>query len=400
MNTIKLFILLLVVALVANAQDVTKTISNLKNKYAPDKRVAIFDISAAKKDNIIELKGETNCKKAVDELLDSLTKEKVKFVNSIDILPSEKLKGKIHAVVTLSCVNGRGKGAHSAEMITQALLGTPLNVIKANEDEDWYMVQTPDNYLCWVDDDAIQLMDDKEFEDWRNAAKVIFTKEYGHCYEAASNKSDYVSDLVAGNILKSLGEENGYTKVEFPDKRVAYINNNECLEINKWYNSLNVNADNLINTGKRFLGQPYLWGGTSAKALDCSGFVKTTFYLNGVVLQRDASQQALYGQSVEVKDVAVDFKNLQPGDLLFWGRKADGNKTEKVTHVGLYIGKGEYIHCSGRVKRNSFDKNAKNYHARLVKAFIKAKRYINSIDTEGIQSLSKNQYYKGYFNAK
>ncbi|MDE0299319.1 MAG: C40 family peptidase [Candidatus Poribacteria bacterium] len=85
------------------------------------------------------------------------------------------------------------------------------------------------------------------------------------------------------------------------------------------------------------MAQPnhYLWGGTVGPHFDCSGLVQAAFASVGIWLPRDAYQQEDFLHPVSVQDV-------QCGDLLFFGSK------KRATHVGLYIGEGEYIHSSGR----------------------------------------------------
>jgi len=94
------------------------------------------------------------------------------------------------------------------------------------------------------------------------------------------------------------------------------------------------------------MGLPYLWGGSSSKMNDCSGFTSTVFLAHGIQLPRDASQQALIGKSVEFDRT---FQMVKPGDLLFFGSK------ERITHVGISLGGYEYIHQDGYVDIGSFD---------------------------------------------
>ncbi len=113
--------------------------------------------------------------------------------------------------------------------------------------------------------------------------------------------------------------------------------------------------DALVKDAKSMMGVPYLWGGKSSTACDCSGFTQTIFRANGIMLPRNSWLQAKVGQNVEY---LPDFSNVQAGDLVFFGR-------EKITHVGMSIGGAEFIHQSGDVHINSFDPNAANYNARL-----------------------------------
>jgi cell wall-associated NlpC family hydrolase len=125
----------------------------------------------------------------------------------------------------------------------------------------------------------------------------------------------------------------------------------------------------------QFLGVPYLWGGTSVKGMDCSGFTKTVFRLNGMELNRDANQQALMGEEVVVDE---QFNNLRTGDLLFFGRKATADRPERITHVAIYVGNKEYVHAPGgaRVRINSFDPAAPNFSQSLLTSFVRARRVL------------------------
>ncbi len=268
------------------------------------------------------------------------------FTDEIELLPSKKLGDKIYGVINLSVANFRSKPDHPAELVTQAILGTPIKVYKKGED-GYYLVQTPDGYISWLDNDGVQFMNETDLNDWLSSPKIIYTNVYGFSYTEADENSQPVSDLVAGNLLKIMGEDSDFYLVNYPDGRVAYIKKDEAKLFNDWYNALNPNGETILKTAYRFMGIPYLWGGTSTKGMDCSGFTKTVYFLNGIILARDASQQVNTGELVDTKD---GWQNLQAGDLLFFGRKADENRKERITHVAIYIGDGDFIHAAGRVK--------------------------------------------------
>lgn len=364
-------------------------IAEIKQKFAPDKRVALFDVSVETKNEKVLLSGETNLPNAKKELLLKFNESNIEFEDKIVLLPAADLKNKIFGVINLSVANIRSKPEHSAELSTQSLLGTVVNILKKRG--GWYLIQTPDNYLGWVDDDGVELMTDEEVQHWKDSKKIVYKNIYGFAYYLPVENSQTVSDVVVGNIIKVISEEKDFFKVSFPDNRIAYIKKTEAEDFNTWVNSVSPEVENILNIAHKFMGVPYLWGGTSAKGLDCSGFTKTVYFLNGLVLQRDASQQVHTGEFVTEE---VDFEKLQPCDLLFFGRKETDSTKERITHVAIYIGDSEFIHASGRVKINSLDPNRENYSEYRHRSYIRAKRIITSIGKNGIERINQNIYYK------
>ncbi|HEX9251612.1 MAG TPA: C40 family peptidase [Ignavibacteriaceae bacterium] len=371
-------------------EKVNSIIQTVKEKFAPDKRTAVFSIEPTESENKIIIKGETNLTEAKSELEKKMKEAGLNFQDEIEILPSKKLGDKIYGVINLSVANFRSKPDHPAELVTQAILGTPVKVYKKGED-GYYLVQTPDGYISWLDDDGFAFMTEVQWNEWKSSPKIIYTKEYGFSYSEADVNSQTVSDLVAGNLLKIMGEDSDFYLVNYPDGRVAYIKKDEAKLFNDWYNSLNPTGETILKTAYRFMGIPYLWGGTSTKGMDCSGFTKTVYFLNGIILARDASQQVNTGELVDTKD---GWTNLQAGDLLFFGRKASGDKKERITHVAIYIGDGDFIHAAGRVRINSFNKSKTYYSQYRDNAFIRAKRILTSVGKNGIEKILDNNFYK------
>ncbi|TXB67590.1 C40 family peptidase [Phaeodactylibacter luteus] len=362
-------------------------VDSLRLVYAPDKRVAIFNTTIAPAEGGgWEVTGETNFPEAREALLSGL--QQMGHTGQISLLPETALEGKAHGVVSLTAANIRSNPKHAAELSTQALMGTPLRVYK--KEGGWYLVQTPDGYLGWLDSGGFQLMSESEAEAFRSGEKAVFLPDFGFAY-AAPGSQQVVTDLIAGNIVQQLGRAGGYLHIRLPDGREGYILADQGMGWDDWLESRSPTPENILATAERFTGRPYLWGGTSGKGVDCSGFTKTVFFLNGLMLPRDASQQVNSGVEVPTD---TTFASLQPGDFLFFGRKATAQQPEKITHVAIYKGDGKIIHASGHVRTESLKRGAPSFNEYRLSSFVRAKRMLTSAPAEhGVLPVSQLSSY-------
>ncbi len=372
-------------------KNVVEILDSLSHLFAPDKRTAIFEYKISVTDKGTVLNFKTNLPEAYSAVR-KVAEENHLTEGKVELLPSGKLGEKVYALATLSVINLRTKPKHSAEMASQALLGTPMKVFEKKD--NWYRVQTPDKYIAWTESDGIQLMSENEIKKWYESSKIIVTATCSFVYEDASVDSPVVSDLTAGDILVVSGQKGAFYKVKFPDEREGFVLKKVAQEWTEWLNSRILSVGDILSTAFKFMGVPYLWGGTSPKGLDCSGFTKTVYFLNGIILPRDASQQVLTG---EVVPIDSGYKKFQPGDLLFFGKHATDSTKEKVTHVALYIGGGKFIHASGRVRINSLEPTSPIFSEYRYKTFLHARRVLSSINKNGIYKITKNEFYSGAF---
>ncbi len=378
---IVLFFSLLVVALVTfHCQDedenkkINSIVQSIKQRYAPDNRTGIFSITTERGFKSLLVKGEVDNEHAKDELIYSLFKEYTNIIDSVTLLPEKELGEYTWGIVTVSVMNMRTDPKESAELCSQALMGTVLRIWKKKG--GWYYIQSQDKYLGWADGDQFFRCVKKNAEEWNTAQKVFVTTLHDVVREQPSAKSASVCDIVGGSVLKKISVNGAWTQVALGDGQLGFIPTSSAIEYAQWGKTLRPITENLERTGKSLMGVPYLWGGTSVKGMDCSGFTRTVYLLNGLQLSRDASQQAYEGIDIPP---GKEFENLCEGDLLFFGKRAEGEKPERITHVGMYLGNKIFIHSSGKVKLSSFDPTSKYYDEYNLKRFVRIRRVMPNL---------------------
>lgn len=291
----------------------------------------------------------------------------------IDLGKPEKEWG----MTKLSVASMRTHGNHAAEMATQSTMGTPLKML--HRDDDWYEVETPDGYHSYIPGSSIVMLDSVELAAWRHKKRYIVTA-YQSRLTSAPGGDETVSDLVMGDILEYRSTRGKAVELATPDGRKGYADAADVEDLGEWA-AKPFSTAKVITTAKRMMGSPYFWGGTSTKMTDCSGLSKVSYFSSGVILRRDAWQQALTG----TKLAAGDWKDARAGDLFFFGTRSG-----RVTHVAISLGGGRYIHCSGRVKINSVDPKADDY---LSTPFLSISRIDGNIGTDGITAVKEHPWY-------
>lgn len=346
----------------------------VKAEFAPDRRSKTYEASLEETNNSFVLRGVTTEAQAKEALLARLSENGIDVKDSMSVLPHPALGEKTWGITNLSVINIRMDPDYDAESGTQTLLGTVLRVLEARD--GWLRVKTPEGYLAWVTEGSVKRVTEAEAQEWIKSERLVVNTHYTLLRDEPSERGNVVCDAVWGCIVKKISAGLQFYKVLLPNGKEAYLKRSDAQDFAGWVDSRNATADNLIATAKQLLGFPYLWGGTSIKGVDCSGFVKTTYYLNGIILLRDASQQVNTGEPI---DVSNGLDNLQPGDLIFFGRKATAERKERVSHVGMYIGGGEFIHSATVVRINSLLPDAPNYYPGSTR-LLRASRILGNVD--------------------
>jgi len=370
-----------------NISELNYLLDSLKTQYAPDTRIELWNLSVNKAEGIIHLSGEVADKETFRVISEFVSERFKEVKNELILLPEDENGRIVNGLITNSVGQMRSEPRHMADIVSQALLGTPVRILK--RERDWCLVQTPNLYLGWIDSAAVEPINTEELLLLKQSKKIIYNRQYGFSYSEPNDRSMAVSDLVIGCILNVRVERGGFYNVEYPDGRIAWVKKSEAIEFDEVLDRT-PEKKALIETALKFNGVPYLWGGASSKALDCSGFSSMIYFMNGMQLMRDASQQVHCGELISSE---YKYDELEVGDLLFFGRQANDTQAEKVSHVAMYIGDSEFIHASGRVRINSMNPEKSNFIPEYPGKFIRTMRIIG-IEDEGCQPVCENKFYK------
>lgn len=221
-----------------------------------------------------------------------------------------------HAIILLTVIPVRAEAADPSEIVTQLLFGETVEIIQRVEKTNWVKIRcTKDTYEGWVDPKQLTMISESAFNEVNKSSVYIG--------EGQALVSGRKVELLLGSRIPLEGQ---------------IAKELECdAEI------LNYHQSDQILVAQAYLGAPYLWGGRSAVGIDCSGFTQQVFGICGIALFRDASLQVSQG-------VNVAFKDLEPGDLMFFQ-----NKGGRIIHVGILLNDQEIMHAHGQVKVSEYD---------------------------------------------
>jgi len=260
-------------------------------------------------------------------------------------------------VVNTGVANIYRETAFQSEMVTQAILGETPEVL--DQRGKWFLIRQWDGYQGWVY--YFYLTRNPEYltlgELARVSALTIQIRE--HPARAAAP----IRDAVFGTELPVLSRDGAWIQVSLPDGPSGWLRDRP-LELNGTV------RERLVQIARRFLGVPYLWGGKTPRGFDCSGLVQTCFKAVGATLPRDAHLQH---QFRDLPDITI--ADARPGDLFFFSES-----DQRVTHVTMSLGGGDFIHASGWVKIESLDENSPRYNHQLRSIFTAGKDVTGLLD--------------------
>lgn len=282
---------------------------------------------------------------------------------------SGSAQDKRMAVVETSTCYMRIAPDYESALETQELMGTIVEIV--GESSYWREIVSPQPYKAWTTEKTLVEMTSEEIQEYKKAPKYMFAELYGHIYMEPSEKSQTICDLVGGDVMRMV-HKNGkavikgrWAMVMLPSGKTGWVQKSaveelgERIDIRMGEGSGNMisreRMEAIISSAHQLLGVPYLWGGMSAKGVDCSGLVRISAIMNGVLLPRNASQMIKCG-------IPVQLDQLQRGDLVFFGTAASDEKPMRVTHVGIYLGDNHIIHSSHLVRINSLDPEDPDYY--------------------------------------
>lgn len=243
-------------------------------------------------------------------------------------------------VVVKPVANMYSAPTEDTDVVSQAIYAS--NVAVLEQQEGWYKIRTSDDYTGWVPSSALlRPKADVPYGAPAGGLKpslLTVTSLYANIYrEDSVTKHAPLLTVPYGTMLESAVTVQRFPggarwhDVRLPDGRHGFIQSGDVSAPPK-----PLSIEQTIAEARRFLGIPYFWGGTSSFGFDCSGFMQMLVGLRGHTMPRDAGPQAAWDKLTKIEK-----DQLQPGDLLYFGASVD-----KITHTGMYIGAGQFIHAT------------------------------------------------------
>jgi cell wall-associated NlpC family hydrolase len=216
----------------------------------------------------------------------------------------------------------RKEASHRSEIVSEILLGEFAQVLETTKDF-WKIKCEYDGYEGWCQRVQLTKVENPIYTNLFVIKGITTAKVNGRDCRISCGTPVYSTETIT---------KIGNFEIQYPSK---YIADNSSLEFN---------AANVEHLALQFINTPYLWGGKSALGIDCSGFTQQVFKLFGIILQRDAYQQAEAGEEIGFLQSATC------GDLAFFD-----NDEGRIIHVGILLNNETIIHASGSVRIDKID---------------------------------------------
>jgi cell wall-associated NlpC family hydrolase len=263
-------------------------------------------------------------------------------------------------IASSSVVDVRRSPAHTAELVTQVVYGDAVTPLKT--DGDWFLVRLDDGYIGWIRSWHLYELSSSEQAAYKARAAHRVATNHAVVLHEPDHDSLPVTDLVIGTPLEAgTCGKRGWRSVRLPDGKEGFV---ASRSIERKPAGRRISRERLSATGMRFLGIPYIWGGSTPQGFDCSGLIQRIYRLNGLVIPRDTDMQARFGRPkpADPDAPATAARDLATGDLIFFGKAET-----QITHVAMMLSEGLFLHAYGQVRVGSLDPQSHLFDAALVR---------------------------------
>lgn len=233
----------------------------------------------------------------------------------------------LYGLCNLSIIPLRLEPSDASEMVNQVLFGETFKVLEQRK--KWSKIRLAhDKYEGWLDNLQIQMISESFYQDLQKENTPISAE----LIEIISHpKTGAFFPVLLGSFLPFMEEGQISLDQEIYDFQGPIINSTST-------------RARLIDYAYQYINAPYLWGGRTPMGIDCSGFTQMVYRLTGYFIPRDASQQAVLGETLSF------IEESEPGDLAFFD-----NEDGKIVHVGIILADNYIIHASGKVRLDRLD---------------------------------------------